>query len=176
MVDNQEETMAYETDIKKAWIIIALSDKTEFEIVYNFLFNFDKENKRVKELYNKEAFVFQQESSLVNIRDTYLKKYDLLQPENILVQRYAKFLYDNYQDNFPKNKEFILMLQNNHQLQVEDLSDFDYEEFAARKENFLNPKVNEPVGTKKAFEYDEGQDLVPDLMAQVQDINNQITH
>jgi hypothetical protein len=51
--------MEYETDIKLSWIIIALSDKTEFEIVYNFLFNFDKENKRVKELYNKEAFIFQ---------------------------------------------------------------------------------------------------------------------
>lgn len=77
--------MEYETDIKLSWIIIALSDKTEFEIVYNFLFNFDKENKRVKELYNKEAFIFQQENSLINIREKYLKKYDLLQHENILV-------------------------------------------------------------------------------------------
>jgi hypothetical protein len=40
-----------------------------------------------------------------------------------------------------------------------------------RKENFLNPKVKEPAGTDKGgfkvFEYDDGQDLVPDLMDQV---------
>lgn len=48
-----------------------------------------------------------------------------------MIIRYAKFLYDNYRDGqegrFPKNKEFLLNLQEKHGLVIDDISDYDFQ-------------------------------------------------
>ena len=65
-----------------------------------------------------------------NIKQSYLTKYDLSQPQDYLVKRYAKFLYDSIPEKrFKRNKDYLLNLQKHHKISVEDLSDFDYEEF-----------------------------------------------
>jgi len=89
---------------------IALSDFAEFRKVYDYLNCFDNRNKKVKELYNKESYIFENADSLAKIKDKFLAKYVLVQPDNPLIKRYAKFLYNNYQERFPSNKEFLLNL------------------------------------------------------------------
>jgi hypothetical protein len=45
--------------------------------------------------------MFENKTSLVNIKVKYLNKFDLIQPENPLIIKYAKFLFDNYKEKFP---------------------------------------------------------------------------
>ena len=102
VIDNQEETLGYELSIQKAWVKVALSDyKSEFLRVYDFMTFFDGENVKIKELYNDHSYMFENKTSLVNIKVKYLNKFDLIQPENPLIIKYAKFLFDNYKEKFP---------------------------------------------------------------------------
>lgn len=127
MVDHQEETLRFEKSIERAWIKIALSNYTEFVRVYDYMNHFDNENVKVRELYNNQSYIFDNRQSLTNIKEKFLNKFDLLMPNHPLVIRYAKYLYDNYQERFPKNKEFLLNLQQNHGLNVDEISDYDFE-------------------------------------------------
>ena len=52
MVEAQEETIRYEKSIQRAWLKIALSDYQDFVRVYDYINNFDKQNVKVRELYN----------------------------------------------------------------------------------------------------------------------------
>jgi len=108
VVENQEETSGYDPELQKAWVKVALSDyKTEFQIVYDFLTFLDGQNIAVKELYNNHSYMFENSTSLVNIKEKYLSKFDLLQPNHPLITRYAKFLFDNYKERFPANSQFL---------------------------------------------------------------------
>lgn len=90
--------MKYELQIEIAWLKLALNEYlTEFKRVYDCIFNFEpKEDKKIKELYGAESYVFLNSDSLSNIKEKYLNKFDLTMPENPIVKRYAKFLFDNF--------------------------------------------------------------------------------
>ena len=67
VVERQEETLKFEPAIQRAWLQIALSDyRTEFVRVYDCLNCFDvtAENRNIKELYNKESYIFANNTSL----------------------------------------------------------------------------------------------------------------
>lgn len=68
MIEAQEQTLRYETSIQKAWIIIALSDYQDFVTVYDYINNFDKENVKVRELYNNESYILDNRPSLEKIK------------------------------------------------------------------------------------------------------------
>lgn len=87
VVDRQEETLKYDTEIQRAWLKIALSDyQTEFVRVYDFFNYFGaKENKYIKELYGPESYLFANSQSLENIKTKYLNTYDLVMPNNPLI-------------------------------------------------------------------------------------------
>ena len=111
VVENQEEISGYDLQIQRAWVKIALSDyKTEFQKVYDYITFLDGENPAVKELYNTHSYMFENQTSLVNIKEKYLNKFDLLQPDHQLIIRYAKFLFDNYKERFPNNSQFLQSL------------------------------------------------------------------
>lgn len=79
VVENQEEISGYDLQIQRAWVKIALSDyKTEFQKVYDYITFLDGENPAVKELYNTHSYMFENQTSLVNIKEKYLNKFDLL--------------------------------------------------------------------------------------------------
>ena len=74
---------------------------SEFIKVFDNLFNLgSKDTKVVRELYNEESYIFKNKSSLINIKEKYLSKYNLVTPHSPLVRRYAKFLFDNFQERF----------------------------------------------------------------------------
>jgi hypothetical protein len=123
-----------------AWLKIALNDySTEFVRVYDYLFNLGKENsKHIKELYDEKSYVFENYSSLINIKDKYLSKYDLVTPHTPLVKRYTKFLFDNYEERFLQNKKYLHDLQDKHKVLAKDISDFDMDEFEREREECFN--------------------------------------
>ena len=96
--------------------------------MYDYINFFDNRNKKIRELYNKDSYILDDSRSLLNIKEKFLNKFNLVQPEHPLIRRYAKFLHDNYKERFPKSK-FLIKLQQEYQLNIDDLSDYDYEEF-----------------------------------------------
>lgn len=107
VVERQEETLKFEPAIQRAWLQIALSDyRTELVRVYDCLNCFDgsRENRNIKELYNQESYIFADSRSLLNIKEKYLNKFDLVTPDSALLRRYVKYLFESSGDGlFPEN-------------------------------------------------------------------------
>lgn len=97
VVDRQEETLKYETEIQIAWIQIAMSDyHNEFVKVYEY-FNYMGPNKniKIKDMYNTSSYFSENAESLKNIKNRYLDKFDLVTPQSKLFMRYLKYLFDH---------------------------------------------------------------------------------
>lgn len=71
--------------------------------------------------------------SLLNIKAVYLNKFDLVTTSSGLFLRYVKYLFDNHLE-FQQNQKYLRTLQEKYKFMVEDISDFDYEEFQAERE------------------------------------------
>ena len=101
VIERQEETLRHEPEIQRAWLQLALNDyRTEFLRVYDHLTFFDREVLQIKELYNQESYLFANSTSLLNIKEKYLNKFDMVTPNSPLLRRYAKYLFDNFQERF----------------------------------------------------------------------------
>lgn len=118
----------------------------------------------------------------MNIKTQYLDKFDLVTPSSGLFLRYVKYLFDNVQE-FPQNQKYLRTLQEKYQIMVEEISDFDYDEFQNEKElseaillgEVVPPKPEAPAQGKdhdtmwQAPE-DKGMEM-PDLFAEIERLN-----
>ena len=90
-----------------------MSDYQEFVKVYDYLNQLDetkKQKMKVKEMYNRESYIQKNRTSMINIKERWLSKYNLLQPDHPLVRRYAKFLYDNFTETHDLSNQFLIKL------------------------------------------------------------------
>ena len=81
--------------------------------VYDYLAQLDdtkKQKMKVKEMYNKESYIQKNRPSMINIKENWLSKYNLLQSDHPLVRRYAKFLYDNFTETHDLTNQFLIKL------------------------------------------------------------------
>lgn len=138
VIDRQEEILklAKVKRIEHAWLVVALADYREFERVFDFFMS----NSAVRELYGKHSYIFENAQSLQKLKTKYLddKNYDFLQVDDIVVQRYAKFLFDAYEEElYPDNKVFLNeRVTEQGQVRAEELVDYDREDFEAERTAF----------------------------------------
>lgn len=169
VIERQEETLRHEPEIQRAWLQLALNDyRTEFLRVYDHLTFFDREMLQIKELYNQESYLFANSTSLLNIKEKYLNNFDMVTPNSPLLRRYAKYLFDNFQERFQQNQDFLLMLQQKHQFLADDISDFDYEEFNAQKEEAAKAE------SKPAKATEEKKTVVQAMLAAVPQVSKDV--
>ena len=113
MVDQQEETLEYEDEIEKAWLVLALNDyKEEFVVVYEYI----NKTTKVKEMYNKDSYLYTHSDSLINIKTKFMDKYnlgkkgfDMIMVESALLRRYIRFCFNHIYDERFKHKEKFLL-------------------------------------------------------------------
>ena len=181
VIDRQEELLklANVKQIQRAWLTVALSDYADFVTVFEFFMK----SPAVRELYGGRSYIYEDAKSLQRLKLKYLddKNYDFFQPENVVVRRYAKFLFDNYvEEVYPEKKEFLrVRLGEEGQVRAEELVDYDREDFDAERAAFLRSKAaSQEAGATEQGRGERGPVLgaeieMPDLYDEFAEMNEQ---